>query len=993
MGVQVDQPLALLLLPVWAAFIWWTARSTVRLTGGRKAAAIGMRAFILLLLIAVAAGVQPYVTQKRLNIVFVADRSASLDADAFAGAWIAKAIAAKGERDEAGVVGAGLDAAVERTLSPDGLLDEGRFSFRAQIDGRFTDLSRALQMASGMLPEEGGRIVLLSDGEENAGDLMRQARLLKDRGIAVDVLPAAPKQRTDAALEEMKVPKSLRQGESFTIELQVASTFAGPAELRIYADDTELARSEVELEQGANRFVIRTMAKEPGFHRFRAELYAADDEQPANNAAYAFSRVSGPPAVLIVEGEEGSSANLVSALSGSLIASDVIPPERLPLELADYAKYDSIVLNNVPATRIGEKPMQWITRAVGDFGVGLVKVGGQDSYGLGGYFKTPIEEALPVYMDLQGKRQIPSLGLVLIIDRSGSMSDGKLELAKEAAMRTVELLRDQDTVGVLAFDHTPWWVVEPTRLTDRDDVLSRIQGIQPDGGTEIYTALAEGYGKLRQVDAQRKHIILLTDGQSSTAPDYGALTKRITDANMTLSTVAVGDGADTQLLESLANQGKGRYYFTNDQSTLPAIFSRETAMMSRTYIVERTFTPAVGQAGDWAPLFSSGLPAVDAYIATTAKETAEVALLTPEGDPLLARWQYGSGRSVAWTSDLTGQWSSGWIGWPGFPETFVQWVKWTFPQFYSSPYEVSVQAEGGKARLAIVAEGQTESGGGTLDATVSGEAGTEMSLRPVATAPGEYEAVLPHAEPGAYLVRIGSEEGGTTTGFVVPYSPEYRIAGGDGAAKLERVAELTGGRVLDPERPEEAFQAEPAVTRLTTDIRRALLIAALLLWLCDIALRRVSLPWRRLAAALAGLAPGRRSAAGQKPAAGGSAAAAMTRLARRKRDAGEFYAPATGKPPGGAGAAAGGTAAEKATPQAAAAPPADTVPPPHDTAAGSPPAAARAAAPAVPGNSPGSRPESARSAPPDAPPRDDGADADAGSTMSRLLAAKKRSQR
>src|SRR5690606_35000572 len=152
--------------------------------------------------------------------------------------------------------------------------------------------------------------------------------------------------------------------------------------------------------------------------------------------------------------------------------------------------------------RIAKQPMEWLGKAVSDYGVGLMMLGGEQSFGLGGYFQTPVEDALPVYMDLKGRKKLPSLGLVLVIDRSGSMSDGKLELAKEAAIRTVELMRDEDTVGVVAFDSAPWWVVEPTKLTDRESVIESIQGVQPAGGTEIYTALDAGYQGLLKLEAE-----------------------------------------------------------------------------------------------------------------------------------------------------------------------------------------------------------------------------------------------------------------------------------------------------------------------------------------------------------------------------------------------------------------------------------------------------------------------------------------------------------
>ncbi|HUC91241.1 MAG TPA: VWA domain-containing protein [Paenibacillus sp.] len=914
MGLLVERPWALLLLLPCAIFVWRIAASTLRLTGGRKAAAVTVRAVILLLLVSIAAGVMPYMEHSRRDTVFVADRSASLNADERLADWLNRAIGSKEENDRAAVVSFGLNAVVERSLS--GTAESG-VSLRAGVNDSFSNAAGGLQLGSGLL-ENGGRVVLLSDGEENVGDLLRQGRRLKERGIAVDVVPMPRAERPDAAIESLDVPAALKQGERFTFELTVASTFAGEAELRLYEDNTEKAREAVVVERGENRFALQSVAAAPGFHRYRAELYANGDERSENNTAYAFSRIDGPPAVLVVEGKSGSSVNIRSALEASLIPYDVLQPERLPLEFADYARYDSIILNNVPAMRIAEAPMNHLAAAVRDLGIGLMMTGGEDSYGLGGYFNTPVERALPVSMALQGKRQIPSLGLILVIDRSGSMEGGNLELAKEAALRTVELMRDKDTVGVVAFDDAPWWVMEPVKLTERDSVMSAIRGIQSGGGTDIYPAVNAALTRMKSIKAERKHIILLTDGMSAGSGGYSALTGDMVDNRITMSSVAIGDGADTALLERLAKEAKGRYYFTNDSSTIPAIFSREAVMMSRTYIVEKRFVPQIGAAGDWARRLTSGVPAVDAYVATSAKATAETALVTPMGDPLLARWQYGSGRTVAWTSDVTGRWAKDWTGWPAFPDVFAEWVKWTFPQFSSEPYEIDAALNGGVAELTI-----REAGGGdgltapNLRAAVTDDTGKRTELAPVPNAPGDYSASMTVAGPGVYIANIGGSDGGglteeaaaasggTTAGFVIPYSPEYRLTDGGGREKLERLAAATGGRVLSPERPEEAFAGKPATSRERVDSTRALLIAALVLWLIDIALRRISIPWGRLAALSAGLLPGRRPVGSAAPA----AEAALTRLKQRAGRVGAFYGGAA--PPGMDAAARGAQAAEQ----------------------------------------------------------------------------------
>ncbi|MCR8635478.1 VWA domain-containing protein [Paenibacillus radicis (ex Xue et al. 2023)] len=967
MGLQFNEPWFLLLLLPLIGFAIWMWRTKLQLLGTRKALAVGLRTMILLLLILSLSGIQWFATLEQKAVYYVIDRSDSMQTSKAYEQWLKASADAKAKDDQIGVISTGLDAIVERSLTSQSL---NEFSFTGQVNRQFSNLAQGLQLAGSMLPDlSTPRVVLLTDGNENVGDLLRQGKLLKDKGIPVDVLPLPKSAKKDVSIDSLKLPEKLYQGEKYTLEIAIASTFAGSGELRIYEENQEISKQSVTVERGDNRFVLQSLAKEAGFHRYRAELYFAEDEQAENNIGYAFSRVTGPPKVLVVEGVTGSSGNIESVLKSSFIGYEVIPPEMLSREMANYAGYDSIILNNVSATRISGPQMEMIETAVSSYGIGLMMLGGEDSYGMGGYFKTPIEKALPVYMDLQGKREIPSLGLILVIDRSGSMAGGKLELAKEAAMRTVELMRKKDSVGVVAFDSTPWWVVEPQKLTDRKKVLEQIQSIQPAGGTEIYTAVDEAYQRMLKVEAQRKHIILLTDGQSATNQSYEQLTENMLKNNMTLSSVAVGEGSDVQLLESIAKMAKGRFYYTNDQSTLPAIFSREAVMMARTYIVDQPFVPALGQTGEWKGLFGDGVPKINAYVAVTPKETAEVALMSPEPDPLLARWQYGSGRSVAWTSDITGKWSADWIAWDRFSNVFSQIIKWTFPQFQASPFTLSSHLNGNEATLAIKSSLSGVQGDAQASITDDTLGKTELSLSP--TAPGEYESKLAVQKPGVYLAKIDLKDasdkekslGSFTTGFVIPYSPEYKINPADPAGKLKQLAELTGGRLLSLERPEEVFQGEVKPKRQSHDISMPLLIVALLLWLLDIAVRRLSIPWERVA--VLWTARSRRRLQ-PEPAA---AAAGLERLQQRKRLAG-LARPARAASSDGATLLERGASAEAAD------------------------AAARASAPAGAGGAPPMPPSAASNAPPRAASGPQAqAPAPGEQTMNRLLAAKNRKRR
>jgi len=299
-------------------------------------------------------------------------------------------------------------------------------------------------------------------------------------------------------------------------------------------------------------------------------------------------------------------------------------------------------------------------------GNGLLVSGGNNSYGLGGYKDTLLEAMLPVNMEAKSKEENPNLGLLLVIDKSGSMSDGqygmtKLELAKEAAIRTTDNLGVKDSLGIIAFDHKTKWVVEPTKVEDKKYLQNQIATIVPGGGTSILPSLEAAIDRLAKEDVALKHIILLTDGQAERTGYEPALSRLIRE-EITLSTVAIGTGADKQLLKYLALEGGGRYYATDVFTDIPSIFTKEAHIAGKKYLNEVTFFP---KAITRNPILGGidALPELEGYVATSMKELGGSILTGPDDDPILATWQYGLGRTMAWTGDMRGFFTSQWLGW------------------------------------------------------------------------------------------------------------------------------------------------------------------------------------------------------------------------------------------------------------------------------------------------------------------------------------------
>jgi Ca-activated chloride channel homolog len=852
-GIDVQQPWFLLLLipAAWVIAAWW--RGQRRMPNSRKTVIAAVRGAVFLLLILALAGTQLLHPVQAETVVFVVDRSASMKDDPRVYAFMRDAVERKRAEDQFGVVAVGADAAVDQPLTTRREVQP----VGVEVNRHATNLAEGIRLAAAMIPSHArGKIVLLTDGLATHGDAAREAKLAAERGIAVEAVSLQQPQGEEVVLTAVQVPERLYAGEEYAIKVDVESTTATRATLRLYEGNREAGRQTIQVEKGKNRFLFTQKALQEGFQRYRVEIEPERDTVQTNNQAHAYTQVAGAPTVLVLEGHPGAAKNLVSALSAGSIKADVKDPSLLPKALDGYKRYASIILADVAATQLSDADMERMRTAVRDLGVGLIMTGGSDSFGMGGWLQTPIEEALPVHMDLRGKEDLPSLGLMLVIDKSGSMAADahgvdKMELAKEAAIRATSMLNRQDQVGVIAFDGTPWEVVPPRPVTDLDDIHRQIGGIFADGGTDIFPALQMAYERIKTMQTQRKHVILLTDGQSGRNDDYQGLLQQMTGENITVSTVAVGDDADTALLEEIAQWGKGRYYFAKDATSVPKIFSKETALASRTYIVEQPQVPTRTGGADWSAL-RQPLPPLHAYVATTPKQTAEQLLTSRDEDPILIRWQYGLGRSVAWTSDLEGKWAPDWVAWPGNSRMWNEAVAWTLPQVTTGRWKAETRLDGTTGVVTVTVP-KGEKLPQELEAVVVNQEMKREAVRLKPVAPGTLEGRFSAAEPGSYLVQITEKTGGhvtasETAGLTVSYSPEYGLPR-DGDSELRQWLAAGEGALIT--RPDEVFAGRLPAKWDTQPIGEWLLMLAALLWPLDVACRRLQLPeawWTRLAA-------------------------------------------------------------------------------------------------------------------------------------------------
>jgi Mg-chelatase subunit ChlD len=851
-------PLALLLLLLLPLFAW------IGRLGQDKILSHLLRLVITLCLILSLAGLEIVRGGDELAVVFLVDVSDSMSDEAVAAEldYVRQAMTGMGPDDQAAIVLFGADALVERAMQPGSALG---LVTSAPVTTQ-TDLGEAIRLGLALFPSGAARrMVILSDGAQTTGDALKAAEFAAAAGAQVVVVPFVVEPGAEAIVTAIQAPASLRPGERFDLNVSIQSSQPTRATLRVLADGEILYEQPHDLRRGNQTFSLPLVsAAQSGFLRYTVEILPQDDTFYQNNRLYAFSKIEGPPRILMAAPPPGETlpggatrpdehSTLRAALQAAGYQVDFVLPADLPADLAELAQYNALVLVNVPARELSIRQMETAQAYVRDLGGGLLVVGGPTSYGVGGYFETPLEAALPVDMQIKDEQRRPSLAIVFIIDHSGSMSEtsggvNKLELAKEAAARSVDLLFPTDRVGVIQFDDSAAWVVPMTDLSNPGVVKSAIGSIRIGGGTDILAGLQAMARVLPDDPAKVKHVILLTDGGADPAGIPELVQKLYTENGITLSTVAVGRDA-APFLKDLAELGNGRYHFTTDPASIPSIFTEETTLATRAYIEEGLFAP---QRVNASPILSGleSLPPLYGYIASSPKELAQVILAAGgtginRDDPLLAAWQYGLGRSVAFTSDATGRWGKDWVSWSNYAAFWAQAARYVLGEMSAARLQMDVSLRGETARLSLEARGP---GGDFLNgyqvtaSVVAPESGAQtVTLRQ--TAPGRYEAEFRPSEQGVYLFRFDAEgENGAfaeTLGWALPYSPEYRDINPN-PDLLARIAALTGGKVASAD-PVEVFTHNLKAPRASRPIWPWLIALAAILLPFDVAARRLIL--------------------------------------------------------------------------------------------------------------------------------------------------------
>ncbi len=801
---------------------------------------LGVRLAGVVMVLLALLGVAIYTRDGVNTTIFLVDISKSNEQNlADMEAYLEDALREMPKDNQYGIVTFGKNSLVEQFLTKENYFSQ----IMSLPDKTATNFEAAMSRALAMIPSEGaGRVVVLTDGRETKGNLANTASALASRQIELLAAVYEVNQEKDAYVENVELPSYLYQGDAYSMTVTVESNYETDAKIQVWMGTIQTAEYSVHLNRGANQFQFKQKVTGENVESFQVKVVAEGDSCEENNSYHAYAVVDSVPKVLMISGMKEDSSAYEELLRGANCNYQRVSAMNAPNTLENMLEFKSILLDNVYLYDLPTGFLENIETYVKDYGCGLVCCGGEDSFALGGYRESVLETVLPVDMELRGVDEIPTMAMIMVIDHSGSMSEGagngatNLDLAITAAKTAVDQLRSTDYVGVITFDDRYSWVVDPAVASDKADIKTQIETIVDGGGTTIQPALWAALEGVKGCDADIKHVILLTDGQGESR-SYGEIIGGYTDLDVTLSTVAVGMGADTRTLEQLAENCGGRYYYSDTATDIPKIFAQEVFLSGDTYLQNGLFQLAVNGGSEITRgLFENGWPSIYGYVSATPKNVSHVLIASEKDDPILTVMQYGLGHTVAWNTDVTNRWTAGFAGLDDYAQLWKRIIDYSAGNGTIGEDKVEVITAGGYTDIIYRAPDYGEQT--KVEAVYTDPEGNTRTVPLQAAAPGRYETKLETDITGLYNLSVrrvdeGSITNAITTAAAVQYSDEYKF--GVTAAAFTGFVERYG-RMLEPE--ENFWQQKKSGTRERYELTQWLILLAVLWFVIDVALRR-----------------------------------------------------------------------------------------------------------------------------------------------------------
>ena len=922
--------------PIFAA-VWWllllalipiiwhiSCESLTSMGNWRRFFALALRTLVLLTIVVALAELQFLRVNNRMTVLYLLDQSESIPKPVRQSMvrWAKQnSKQYRGEEDFAGVIPFGRDAAIEVAPIDDDLPMVSRIETPPeQLRPDATNLAQALKLAQATFPEDSSRrVVIVSDGNENEGDAKALIEELQEGGVSVDVAPIQLTQRAEVEVEKVAIPADTRKGQPFDAKV-VINNLAQPTEeddgnvegtIRVWRrqgkQEEMITEQDVSLIPGKNVMEFRNTIEEEDFYEYQAVFVPKnpkfDDVLEQNNRATAFTQVLGAANVLLIENWEtagkGHFDHLIERLSDQEINITTQTSDQLFTSLAELQRYDCVILADVPRssgnvdvqTNFSDEQINILVRNTQKLGCGLIMIGGQNSFGAGGWSNSELEKAMPVDFQIYNAKVIP-VGALAMVMHASEMAQGNY-WQKIISREALKVLGPHDFCGVVHWGGKEEWLWgKPQGLIkvgqNKKKMMARLGQMTPGDMPEFDPSLKMAVASFSRLpDAAVKHMIVISDGDPS--PPTNATLQAYKNLKVKISTVAVGThgAAGSGLLSRIAKFTGGRYYVVRNPKALPRIFQKETMRVAR---------PLVKEKPDMEPILTlqheivkgiDAFPPFHGFVLTSKKENplVDVILKSPEpadnpagrdNNTLLAAWTYGAGRTACFTTDAGYRWAKDWTSWTDYDRFFGQLIRWAMrPTGDKGQFNVATQIKNGEGKVIVTAmdkEGNVLNFLNVVGDVIRPDL-TSADVNLKQTAPGRYEGTFDATTPGSYFIAMSPGEGygSLRTGLNVPYSAEYqdretndelllamsKVEVGGEAGKVYPVNFEENTLKKDETAKEEStFRRSPIRPVSTQDIWPLLMLLTGCLFLSDIFIRRVAVNFDWVAPLLARMRSG-----------------------------------------------------------------------------------------------------------------------------------------
>lgn len=846
-------PEALYLLAVPALVLLWSLISVIGRREVRRVIAPLMRTIVLILFVLALASPEQVMKSEGAARPALVDSSASITPAMRA--WTIKLL-----QDQLGLRGGDpafmfASSATPQTISAiKSSFESGKGC--AECRPGATNLENALDRLASDPDAHGGPAVLVTDGWQNRGEAERAVSAIVSAEIRLDIFtPPGARSIPNVAMTELTLPPALEKAQPFALGVTMENLNDAPAAgtIAVSRDGVPIAERKIALARGSQRFDFPVRTESAGLAAYSA-VFKPDnpalDAYLEDDSLKGWVGVGARRKVLILTGT-ARDANYLETVVRRMGLEPTVVPAPGGVWNGPITGYDAILLNNVPSERIAPAAQNAMAGYVSRGG-SLAMVGGDSSFGLGGYATSPLAPVMPVTMKPPQHKE-KKRALILVIDKSGSMGrNDKLTYAKAAAETVTKSLKDSDLISVIGFDSQPFVVIPLQSVAQsRPYIDQMINRLSAHGTTYLIPALREAERALASSGAQNQHVVIITDGETGGTSEmyYDLVSRMHHDSGATISTIAIGREANVDLLQSIAKYGGGAYYQTDSPKNLPQLFVEDFRTHGgEATMVEKEFTPrTVRPDAILRELAGRQMPPLKGYVSTEIKPAATMSMFVDRSgsrEPLIASWKYGAGKALAVTTDASGRWSGTWVRANVFQPVWDRLLAWMTPEIAAEPkIDVALGYTAGRINLKLTDYSvEAANAAHLVTAIVTRPDGSRTETALNENVPGELSGSIEAETPGNYYFEIRSGAGKDQKFPPLAYTvspsvnaelprpePNYGL--------LEHLASATGGR-LNPS------AAEVATTRPTLERRVSmnpyLIVAAMIILIGEALVRRLT---------------------------------------------------------------------------------------------------------------------------------------------------------